>query len=151
MKPSLPFWLQHFIMPALLAHLKLKIYFKTRFGGLRARLWRPQGSILKGLGMLQGRFWSAQGLFLPCILEDVGSHILGHMLTIVGRLSCLLLMGFPRLATQLDKCGAELLPWNCFLFCYCLSSKGLDLATSLGMVSDVSSNVPFYEPTSTIT
>ena len=48
MEPSWPFWPQNLIGGALLNDLKLNIFEKWRLGGLRARFWRPQGSILEG-------------------------------------------------------------------------------------------------------
>ena len=62
MEPSWLFWLQKPVRVALLQRLKLNVSKKLRLGGLQARFWRPQGSILEGLGTIFARF----------------SHVLNH-------------------------------------------------------------------------
>ena len=63
MEPSWLIWPQKTSVPALLKRLKLSVFQKWRLGGLQARFWRPQGSILEGLGTIFARF----------------SHVLGHV------------------------------------------------------------------------
>ena len=52
MEPSLLFWRLKTTEQLLLRRLKLSVLKKIRLGGLQARFWRPQGSILEGLGMI---------------------------------------------------------------------------------------------------
>ena len=63
MEPSLLFWPQKIVASAHLKRLKLSVLYKCRLGGLQAPFWRPQGSILEGLGAIFAIF----------------SHVLGHV------------------------------------------------------------------------
>ena len=57
------FWPQKIVASAHLKRLKLSVLYKCRLGGLQAPFWRPQGSILEGLGAIFAIF----------------SHVLGHV------------------------------------------------------------------------
>ena len=61
MEPSWPFWPLKTSGTALLKHLKLSVLSKVRLGRLRARLWKPQGSVLEGLGTIVSRFSNVLG------------------------------------------------------------------------------------------
>ena len=95
LEPSWPFWLPKTRMGG---HFELsynRCLYKMRLGGLQAWFRRPPNSILEGFGTSQGRFWKAQGLFLEVFWKHPGSHPWGHLLAIVGRHSCLSLVGLP--------------------------------------------------------
>ena len=50
-----PSWLKiaiSLVLTALFYCLKLDVLKKLRLGGLQARFWRPQASILEGLGLI---------------------------------------------------------------------------------------------------
>ena len=56
-----PSWLlrpQKFTATAPFYLLKLNVFKKWRLGGLRARFWRPRGSILEGPGSIFKGFWT---------------------------------------------------------------------------------------------
>ena len=81
------------------------------------RFWSLWASILEPPCLDFGPW----GSFLGCFWKHSGSHIWRYLLATVGMHSCLLWLGFPRLAIQYNKCGTHLLPWGSFLFCLCLS------------------------------
>ena len=111
MEPSWPKIAKIRVRTPPLSDLKLNLFSKWRLGGLQARFWRPQGSILEPPGLDFG----ASSLDFEASRLDCGA----------SRPPAFLWLRFPHSATQFDKCGTELLPWGSFLFCSCLSSKGL--------------------------
>ena len=70
LKPS---WLlkpQKTSAPAHFYLLKLSVFKKLRLGGLRARFWRPRGSILEGPGLIFEGF----GRFKRCLKAFLGGE-----------------------------------------------------------------------------
>ena len=67
MEPSWLFWPQKPVRVALLQRLKLNVIEKLRLGGLQARFWRPQGSILEGLGIFFSRFSHRERCLRLCV------------------------------------------------------------------------------------
>ena len=74
------------------------------FGGPRARFWSLRAWILE----------------LPDLEFETSRLDCGP-----SRPPAFLWLGFPHSATQLDKCGTDLLPWGSFLLGLCPSSKAL--------------------------
>ena len=62
------------ILGAFLLRLKIHVFKKWRLGRLRARFWRPRGSILEGLGLIFQGFgrhkWSQERQETPIARES---------------------------------------------------------------------------------
>ena len=76
MEPSWVLRPQKIVGKLLLTLLKLSVLTKWRLGGLLARFWRPQNSILEGLGTILARFshilagFSSSGAVFATIFVD---------------------------------------------------------------------------------
>ena len=79
-----PSWLlkpQNFTAPAHFYLLKLSVFKKLRLGGLRARFWRPRGSILEGPGSI----FEGLGRLKRCLKAFLGGeHFATDLSCIIG-------------------------------------------------------------------
>ena len=75
-EPSSAFWRQKLTGLAHWRRLKNDVFKKWCLGGLRARFWRPRGSILEGSGTIFSRFSNVFGMFLRSDPSSTPSSLL---------------------------------------------------------------------------